>query len=80
MNTTMMYVNFALQIFQRSNPLLEVLTRLTAAIQFVVNYKSMVRLNRYRHGLYMQQLNRMEGFLAQGSPYQYRGNKINRTF
>jgi len=74
------YVNMAVQLFQRSNPLTEILQRLNGIVAFISNYQSNIKLNKYRQSLYMQQLNRMEGYIATGSPYQFRGEKIDRRF
>lgn len=79
MNPTV-YLNFALRFFQRSNPLLELLDRASAIAGLLVNYTSTVKLNKYRHNLYVQQFRRMEGYLSQSSPYQYRGQKMDRRF
>lgn len=74
------YFNLAVQAFQRNNPILELVNRINALVYMIVNYQSNVKLNKFRHNLYMQQLRRMEGFLSQASPYTYRGNKIDRRF
>lgn len=66
--------------FQRNNPILQLVARFEMTIQFMLNYRSNVKLNRFRHSLYMQQLQRMEGFIQSGSPYQVRGEKIDRRF
>ncbi len=74
------YINLAIQAFQRSNPIHEVMGRINAVIHMLVNYQSDVKLNKFRHSLYEQQLKRMEGFLSQASPYQYQGVKIDKKF
>ncbi len=74
------YVNLAIQMFQRSNPIGELVSRFYVVINMLLTYKSNVKLNKYRHSLYMQQLKRMEGFIVNGSPYTYRGNKMDRKF
>jgi hypothetical protein len=74
------YFTMAKQAFQRSNPLSGIVPHLLQFWSLVVNYKSNVRLNQYRKSLYVQQLKRMESFLAEGSPYQYRGKKMDRQF
>jgi len=67
--------------FQRQNPVLMIVGQVQASLNFVMTYQSNVKLNRFRHSLYVQQLKRMEGFIAQGSPYEAgRGEKINRQF
>lgn len=75
------YFNLAIQALQRSNPIGELMDRLRDAIDLLLNYHSNIKLNRYRHSLYMQQLRRMEGFLTNSSPYSNaRGVKIDRRF
>jgi hypothetical protein len=74
------YINLAVQALQRNNPILELLARIQSTIDLVLNYQSNVKLNKYRHSLYQQQLKRMEGFLTTSSPYTYRGNKMDRRF
>ncbi len=74
------YFNLAVQAFQRNNPVLEVVNRVSILVYNIINYKSNVKLTKYRHNLYLQQLKRMEGFLSEASPYQYRGGKMDRKF
>ncbi len=74
------YLNLAIQAFQRSNPIGEMVESFHAFVSMILNYKSNAKLNRFRHNLYMQQLNRMEGFLTNSSPYTHRGVKIDRKF
>lgn len=72
------YVNLAVQMFQRTNPLGEIVAAIQSFANLILNYNSTVKLNKFRHNLYVQQLRRMEGFLSQESPYE--GVKINRQF
>lgn len=74
------YINLAIDAFRRHNPILEAIDSIQQVLNTVLNYKSNAKLNQYRKSLYMQQLTRMESFIAQGSPYQYRGDKIDRRF
>jgi hypothetical protein len=75
------YLNLAIQAFQRSNPIGEMVDSFMSMVSMVINYKSNAKLNRFRHNLYMQQLNRMEGFLTNASPYaSSKGVKIDRKF
>lgn len=74
------YINLAIQALQRSNPIGELVNSVQSVVYMLMNYNSNVKLNKYRHSLYMQQLRRMEGFLSQGSPYTCRGEKMDRRF
>lgn len=74
------YFNVAMQALQRNNPVLQVMASIQQALALIMNYKSNLRLNKYRQSLYMQQLRRMEGFITEGSPYQHRGVKMDRKF
>jgi hypothetical protein len=74
------YFNLAKQALQRNNPVLDAINRIVSLITTVMTYNSNVKLNKYRHNLYIQQLRRMEGFISQGSPYRYRGEKMDRRF
>ena len=81
MSIANLYINYAVQLAQRNNPIIEMASRIAAAVNMLLNYQSNVKLNKYRHNLYEQQLRRMEGFLTQGSPYtQYRGTRVDRKF
>lgn len=79
MNPTM-YFNYALQMMRQVNPVLEIWTRIQSIAQVLMTYNSSVKLNKFRHNLYMQQLYRMESFISQGSPYNVRGTKMDRRF
>ncbi len=73
--------NLAVQAFQRNNPILEMVARFQQLVYMIKNYNSNVKLNKFRHNLYMQQLHRMERFLSESSPYRVeRGKKIDRRF
>jgi hypothetical protein len=72
------YFNLARQALQRNNPVMEVVARLHMLFRMLMTYNSNVKLNKYRHSLYMQQLKRMEGFISHGSPYSYKGGKMDR--
>lgn len=78
--STEVYINLALQALRRSNPIQEIAQRIQAFVYTLFTHKSNVKLTKYRQSLYIQQLRRMEGFISQGSPYRYRGEKMDRRF
>jgi hypothetical protein len=75
------YINAAIQMVTRAHESSNLLDTIVGAIQWVLNYNSMTKLNRYRYNLYVQQFERMEGFIAEGSPYDTpRGERMNKRF
>ena len=75
-----MYFNFAVRMFQQSNPVGSFLSSLMESVYFLATHRSNIKLQQYRKSLYQQQLEQMEGLLVEGSPYQYRGQKFNRRY
>lgn len=79
MNPTL-YLNFAIQLFQRNNPIEMVVASFQQWTHMLKNYNSNAKLNKFRHGMYVQQMKRMERYLSEGSPYQHQGIKMDRRF
>jgi hypothetical protein len=73
------YLTIAVQMFQRSNPISQVTAAFHQVLYFLSTYRSNVKLNKFRHSLYVQQMQRMEGYL-QDTPQQYQGHKMDRKF
>ena len=75
------YAFFAKRLFEQTNPLQSIVAWFTTSIYTLANYRSNIKLNKYRQSLYAQQLARMENYLDQGSPYAYNnGRKFNRKY
>ena len=68
------------EFLTRNNPLESILKAVSESIDFVMNYNSKLKLIRYKFMLAKQQMNTMEHFVSQGSPYEVRGNKIDKAY
>jgi len=63
-----------------NNPLEVMFKAVTEAVDFVLNYNSKLKLIRYKFMLAQQQMNNMEHFVSEGSPYEVRGHKIDKAY
>ena len=80
MATPQMYFAMAKNFFKRNNPVEIAVLNLMTGIYNLITYRSRMKLIKYRYMLEMQKLERIEQTLNGFNPYDYRGNKMNRTY
>ncbi|MCE3234661.1 MAG: hypothetical protein K0Q50_841 [Vampirovibrio sp.] len=80
MASPQMYVALAKSFFQRNNPVEAIAMNIVQGIYNLITLHSRMKLLKYRYMLEAQKLERIEKTLDQFSPYEVRGNKMNRTY
>jgi hypothetical protein len=77
---TEMYMKASQAFFSRNNPLDAIVKSITEGIDTLLNFNSKMKLIRYKFMLAQQQMNNMEHFVTEGSPYEVKGHKIDRAY
>lgn len=80
MATAQMYITLAKNFFQRSNPIEALATSIIQGVYALVTLRSRLKLMKYRYMLEAQKLERIEKTLNEFNPYEFKGNKVNRTY
>jgi hypothetical protein len=74
------FVSLTKGYLERNNPIEAIIFQVNEAINNIVTFRSKMKLLKYKFMLARQQLNTMESNIDQGSPYEVRGNRLDRPY